>query len=302
MKKINFNLDELQAFVAVADRSSFRAAAESLFVSQPALSRRINKLETELGARLLERTTRRVALTDAGEQFVLHARAALEELDSAVTHLSQDIRQRNTRLTVACIPSVASYLLPTVLKDFCTQHPGLRLRVLDESAPEVLRSVVEGRAEFGINFIGVQESDIDYRPIYSERYVLVMRRDHALAKRKSVRWGELVDETMIAVASSSGNRALIDHALSRLEPRPTVFHEANHVAGAIGMVKAGLGVAALPQLSLFQDAHPALLGVPLVDPAVSRTLSVITRKGHHLGTPAKALYALLKQALTRKQR
>ena len=302
MKRIKFALAELQALVAVADTLSFRAAAERLFVSQPALSRRIDKLELELGARLLERTTRRVALTDAGRQFLLHARAALDALDSAVTHFSLEAQQRNTRLTVACVPSVASYLLPTVLKAFCAQYPHVHLRVVDESAQEVLRCVLAGEAEIGVNFMGVQERDIEFRPIYSERYVLAVRRDHALAARKSVRWAELLDETMIGVAASSWNRALIDHALARLPRRPTVSHEANHVAGAIGMVQAGLGVAALPQLSLFQDAHPALVGIPLVEPAVSRTLGLIQRKGHHLSEPASALYALLHQALLRKRR
>ena len=79
MARINFDLQELQAFVAVAERSSFRAAAEDLHLSQPALSRRIEKLETILGARLLDRTTRHVALTNVGRVFLEHARAALAE-------------------------------------------------------------------------------------------------------------------------------------------------------------------------------------------------------------------------------
>lgn len=302
MKRINFNLDELQAFVAVADKFSFRAAAESLFISQPAFSRRIEKLESELGVRLLERTTRRVALTAAGKQFLQHARSALEELDSGVGNLTQEIKLRATRVTVACVPSVAGNLLPGVLKEFCEQHSAVRLRVLDESAPEVLRCVLAGEADFGLNFIGVQEPDIQFEPIYSEQYVLAMRRDHALARKKMVRWGELVQETMIAVASNSGNRTLIDQALSGLKQRPSVFHEANHVAGAIGMVQAGLGVAALPQLSLLRDSHPTLIGVPLLEPTISRTLGLIKRKGQKLNAPAQDLYALLTKVRERKRR
>ena len=87
--RINVELSEIQGFVAVAEKGSFRAAAESLFISQPALSRRIEKLEAELGSRLVERTTRRVSLTESGRQFLTHAQAVLAEMEKAVLGISE---------------------------------------------------------------------------------------------------------------------------------------------------------------------------------------------------------------------
>ncbi len=297
MKRINFGLDELQAFVAVADRSSFKAAAEELFISPPALSRRIEKLEATLGTRLLERTTRRVALTQVGRQFLDHARSALDGLEDAVLRLSDPATARRGRVTVACVPSVAKHLLPQVLQRFVERFPGLRIKVIDEGANEVLGSVIAGDADFGLNFMGAQEPDIDFKAIYKETYLLALRRDHRLAHRKSIAWEELADEKMVSVSTSSGNRLLIDNALSRLDRRPRVLHEANHVAGVLGLVEAGLGVAAVPSLALPDSAHPSLIGVPLVRPSVSRRLGLISRKDRPLQPAAAVLYAMLKKSV-----
>lgn len=297
MARINFNLDELQAFIAVADKLSFKAAADGLFISQPALSRRIDKLEAMLNARLLERTTRRVALTEVGRQFLVHAKSAVEELELALLGISEQAMQRSGLVTIACVPSVANHLLPRVLKAFTEQYPNIRIRVIDESAQEVLRNVVAGIADFGLNFLGAQEPDLDFKAIYTENYLLTLRKDHRLAGRATVRWAELVGEKLISVAASSGNRTLLDNAVARLEQRPVIYYEANHVAGALGMVEAGIGVAVLPSLAVSAVSHPALLGLPLLEPTVSRTLGMILRKGKQLAPAAATLYAMLEKSL-----
>src|SRR6476620_9927941 len=98
--RIALQIDEIIAFLRIAEKSSFKAAAEELFVSQPALSRRIERLETAIGTQLLERTTRRVSLTRAGEQFLPHAHAALEALELAVRSVSETTVQRGALVTV----------------------------------------------------------------------------------------------------------------------------------------------------------------------------------------------------------
>jgi DNA-binding transcriptional LysR family regulator len=169
------------------------------------------------------------------------------------------------------------------------------VHIIDESGEEVLRSVVSSIADFGINFTGAQEADIDFMPIYSERYVLAARNDHPLARRKSLAWKDLVEETFISVSSRSSNRVLLDHALAKLSRRPTVTYEVNHVTGALSMVAAGLGVAAVPALAMSRDEHPALVSIPLSHPTVSRTLGIIVRKGSMLAPPAQALLELLRK-------
>jgi len=293
MKRINFGLDELQAFVAVADKASFRAAAEELSISPPALSRRIDKLEAALGSRLLDRTTRRVFLTNVGRQFLEEARAALDGLEDAVLRLADNASLRRGQVTVACLPSVAHHVLPPVLKRFADQFPSVRIRVVDESANAVLTSVLSGDADFGVNFVGVQEPDIGFEALRQEDYVLAMRRDHPWAHRGSIAWEELADEKMVAVSRQSGNRLLLDSALSSLRRPPSAFYEVNHVTGALALVEAGLGLAALPDLSL-PKTHATLKGIPLVEPGIHRLLGLIVRKDRPLQPAAAMLYGMLK--------
>jgi len=296
MNRIDLEFGDLQAFVAVAERLSFRAAAAQLFISQPALSRRIDKLESVLKARLLERTSRRVAVTEAGRQFLEHARASIAEMQVALGSISAAAAHRSTVVTVACVPSVANDVLPDALQSFSAQFPQVRLRVLDASGAQVVQSVVRSEADFGVNFIGVQDADLDFKAIYTEPYVLAVQRNHPLARQPAVRWSELRGSRLIGVSARSSNRILLDNALARLEERPVVFCEVNHVTAALALADAGVGVTAVPALAYSKLRYPSLATVPLVEPEVRRTLGLITRKGAVLSAPAQALYDLLDSA------
>jgi DNA-binding transcriptional LysR family regulator len=297
MKRINVTLDEIQAFVAVARSGSFKSAADSLYISQPALSRRIDNLEQTLQARLLERTTRRVALTPQGHNFLGRAVTGLEALQAGASEVANETARLATRITVACVPTLANHVLPQVMAGFSRSHPQLRLRMLDEGTAEVLQAVQSGEADFGVSFLGTQSPDIEFHALMTEDYVLAVRPDHPLARRASVAWRDLADEKMVSVSGSSGNRILIDHALSRLKQRPTVHFEANHVAGALGLVEAGLGVAVVPRLALSLKPDASVLGLTLHHPKIERTLGLIVRKGRRLRPVCTELVNALKQEL-----
>ncbi|WP_293765234.1 LysR family transcriptional regulator [uncultured Aquitalea sp.] len=299
MARINLELNELQAFLAVAEKSSFKAAAETLYLSQPALSRRIEKLEQSLQVRLLERTTRSVRLTEEGEHFRLHAQNVVDELEQAMRGLGERAVRRNGLVSIATIPSAAQHLLPAALADFADDYPGMCLRVFDEGAQEVLNQVLEGKADFGINFIGGEDPGIDFQPMLTERYVLVVRRDHALSHRQSVAWEELTGERLIAVSQRSGNRLLLDHHLANLPKRPRVHYEASHLHGAYGMAMAGLGVMIVPELSLTPAYTPILAGISLEDPQISRTIGLITRSGYKPNPAVERLIQKIRQQFSR---
>jgi DNA-binding transcriptional LysR family regulator len=296
MSRINFDLQQLQAFVAVAERGSFRAAAEQIHLSAPALSRRIDKLETILGARLFNRTTRAVELTSMGRVFLERARAALDDLEFAILGISDIAASSSGRVTVACVPSAAIHFLPSVLGSFTEHYPLIRVRVIDEAADQVLASVVSGESDFGISFLGQQVPGLDIEPIHTDPFVLAMRREHPLAQRASLAWSELGEERLLTAARSSGNRQLLDDAMARAGVNPVYRFEVNHMATLLGMVEAGLGVAAVPRLAL-SESHPALVGVALHGPAVSRVLGLTTRQGASLRAPAKMFHAHLRTAL-----
>jgi DNA-binding transcriptional LysR family regulator len=297
---INFNLNDLQAFRAVAELSNFRKAAEALHVSQPAFSRRIEKLEEALGVQLLERTTRRVSLTSVGRDFDRKVQQLLDDLDHTLLGIRGVATTRMGEVTIACVPSTVYYFVSQVISRYHERYPKVRVRILDASANEVLTSVSRSEADFGLNFVGAQEPDIEFKPLMEERFVAACRRDHPLAKKRRVTWTELAQYDYISVSKASGNRLLLDQALSGLPGRPQAIYETQHVTTMLGLVEAGLGVAAVPSIAMPAADHPLLVSVPLLDPVISRRIGLIQRKGRALSPAAQQLYAFFSEMKARR--
>jgi DNA-binding transcriptional LysR family regulator len=289
---IHFDLGDLQAFTAVAEMKNFRRAAELVHISQPAFSRRIDKLEAALGVRLLDRDTRKVELTAVGRDFARKTRQLLDDLDSTLLGIQEVAATRMGEVTVACVPSAGFYFLPQVIKRYHAEFPNIRVKILDASANEVLAAVARGESDFGLNFIGSAEADLEFQVIMEEPFVLACRRGHPLATRRSVSWGELRPYDFMTVGKSSGNRLLMDMALAGVPNRPVAIYEAQHVVTLLGLVEAGLGVAAVPRLALPGDDHPTLVSVPLKDPVITRRMGLIRRRGRSLSPAAQHLYAM----------
>jgi DNA-binding transcriptional LysR family regulator len=290
---LKFDLADLQAFRRVCELGSFRAAAQALHLSQPALSRRIEKLEEALEIKLLDRTTRRVNLTAIGRDFLRKSQNLLDDLDDMLLGVKDVAATKLGEVKVACVHSVALYFLPPILARFAKQYPRIKVKVLDSGANEVLNNVAQGHADFGINLMGQHEENINFQPLLQERFVLACLRGHPLASRQSVRWEELGDYHLIGLDKSSGNRLMMDLALAKLPKRPVTFFEALHVQSVLGMVEAGIGVAAVPQLAMPGSAHRHLMAIPLVDPVVQRELGLLTKQGRSLAPAAQALFNLL---------
>jgi len=294
MKQLRFDIGDLQAMVAVVERGGFRAAATAINLSQPALSRRIDKLEDALSVRLFERTTRRVTLTVVGREFYAKAQEILASVENSLLSISDIAGRSGGEVSIACVPSVAYHYLPPVIAQFNAAYPNIHVKIIDEGANDVLHCVQRGEADFGVNFIGAQESDIDFDAVMSERFVLACRQDHPLAQRKSVKWREIDQYPYVGVARSSGNRLVLDQALAATEVRPSAAFEVRHVATSLAWVAAGLGVAAVPHLAMPTDSYSMLKAVPLVEPKVERTLGLLRKKGRKLSSSAQYLYDALK--------
>ena len=298
---LNFDLNDLLSFRAVAELGNFRRAAEAVHVSQPAFSRRIDKLEQALGVQLLERTTRRVTLTAVGRDFERKVRELLDGLDVTLLGIRGTAATRMGEVTVACVPSAVNYYVSTVVRSFHERNPNVRVKVLDAGANEVLAAVSRAEADFGLNFTGVQEPDLEFTPLADERFVAACRRDHPVAKMRRVSWQSLSDYDYISVSRSSGNRVLLDQALAGLPKRPTPIYETLHVTTALGLVEAGLGVAAVPAMAMPQADHPLLVSVPLVEPVVTRKMGLIRRRRRTLSAAAQQLFDLFLELKVRRR-
>jgi len=290
---MKFDLIDLRTFLAVADLGSFRAASEALHLSQSALSRRVDKLEAALGVQLLLRTTRKVELTTVGRGFVPRARNVLNELENALVGIQEVSDRLSGLVTIACVPSAVAYFLPGVVRTFHERYPRIRIRIIDESSSQVLTAVARGEADFGLTYIGVNDADIEFTPLLEEPFVVAVRRDHPLARQKTVDWADLSAYEYISLAQGSGNRFLIDQALAHGKVRPRHFCEVQHVPALVSMVEAGLGVGVVPRLAMPGEEHASLVSLRLCNPQVTRSLGLIHRRAKELNPVVKLFYDLL---------
>jgi DNA-binding transcriptional LysR family regulator len=290
---MKIDLNDLEAFVLVAELRSFAAAAALIHLSQPALTRRVQKLEETLGVPLLERTTRRVELTTVGREFLPKARRLLDELDASLLSVREIAERRVGQVSVACVPTAAYYFLPEVIRAFGEEYPNIRIRIVDEGANAVLQSVLHGEVDLGINLLGGEEPEIVFEPLLEDPFVLACRRDHPLADRAEVAWRDLAPYRFITVGRMSGNRLILDLGLAGLECRPRWFYEVQHLSTSLGLVEAGLGVAALPRLAMPPEGHAVLVSRPLLDPVLTRTMGVIRRRTAVLSPAARQFHEML---------
>jgi DNA-binding transcriptional LysR family regulator len=290
--RINCEMLDLQAFLAVLDSGSFHRAAGQLNMSQPSVSRRIKALETALGVALLERTTRRVKPTSIGRALDPMLRRLVCEFENCVFSLGDFGVRHPGEVAIASIATAASCFLPRVLKKFTALHPDIRFRILDSSAEEGLECVARGEAEFGINFLGASRSDLKFTPLIDDHFVVACRSDHEFASRKFVNWSDLVGQSLI-ISQRSGNRALIDQALSKSNLRLNWSFEVVHISTSFGLVEAGVGISILPRLALpLADERP-IAAVPVRDPVVHRTVGIVERRTGQFSSVATAFRRML---------
>ena len=290
------SLADLRAFVTVGELHSFAAAAKALHLSQPALSRRISHLEDQLGVRLVDRTTRTAGLTVLGKRFLGEMRGLVENLDRSVLSLRDAAELETGDVTIGCVFSAVHHFLPPVIRAFQERHPRVLVRIVEEGADEVLASVKHGEADLAVNYIGMQDPEVEFMPLLKEPYVLACPAGHPLARRRAVKWAELATYPHARVSHASRNRLLIDQALADLPPLPRPIIEVRHVSTLIGIVERGLALAVVPRLTLPIGPAAPVVGVRLEQPAISRTVAIVRRTGRSLSPAAAAFARLLASA------
>jgi DNA-binding transcriptional LysR family regulator len=284
----------VQAVIAIADHGSFLRAAESLHITQAALTRRLQNLEAFLGVKLVERTTRSVALTRIGEDFLPRARRLLGELSAALAEIRETGRSMRGDVTIACIQTVGVHYLPAIVQRYAALHPENRIRILDYASPDVEAAVLRREAEFGVNMQTTPHRGLTSVPLLKDRLVLACRDDHPLAAKKSISWKQLEPHTMILAGHEGGARGLVDVTVERRSLKWNPHYEVQRSSTALGMVAKGVGATIVPGIAMQRDAYPRLRAIALVDPVVSRTLVLVSRVNAQLSPAAQALYDLMR--------
>lgn len=283
----------VQAFVAIATRRNFRRAAAELHITQTALSRRLQTLEAYLGVKLIERTTRSVEVTRTGADFLPRAQRLLTELETSLTDIRETGKAMRGSVTIACVPSIGARYLPRVIQQYSAVYPENRITIHDHSSFGVAESVLRREAEFGINVIGSHDVGLASVRLARDRFVLICRDDHPLAARRKVSWPQLAPYLLIFPGSLSANRPVLELALTAERLRLRTYYEVQHSSTALGLVAEGVGAAVVPGLAVQKDAYPRIRVIPLVEPAVARSVVLISLRNAPLSPAAQALYDML---------
>jgi DNA-binding transcriptional LysR family regulator len=205
-------------------------------------------------------------------------------------------RHSRGAVVISCVITAALYFLPDVLQRYARRFPGNHIKILDSPGPEVTDSVVERRAEFGINVVSRRHPELETMTVTHDPFVLMCRDDHPLAERSRVRWRELQRYNLIALGRGSGTESILTHEVTRLKLELQSTFEAQRASTALGLVAAGAGAAVLPSMIRRKGTYPRVRAIPLVEPVVERELAVIKRRGTTLSPAAEALYEMVTEA------
>lgn len=287
--QVRLNLQQLWAFVTLADTGSFGDAAEALGVSQPALSRTIQQIERRLGTRLFDRDTRKLRLTPAGERLEPLARRLIREYQSTFSEFDDFVAGRQGVVRIAALPSVAAMLLPATIVRFRERQPDVRVHIWEDVGRPVHRAVLDGDADIGLATPPPITSDLRYRPLLRDEVVLVCRADDMLAQRDEHQWTVFTTRAFVMSSPETGLRSLIDEALATagVVAEPLFHCKQPTTIGAL--VNAGVGIAALSRLTLAQLDSPRLVYRKLRNPTVARSVGVVTHAARSL-PPAARLF------------
>lgn len=291
--RINLTPPQLAAFLHIARTGSFSEAAALQGVSQPALSRTIRMMEEAIGRRLFDRTTRNVALTPAGRELRPIAERMVAEFDSAFGELAQFIEGRRGRIVVAGLPSICAELLPGAIVRFKATHPAVDFLIHDGLSGTVAGVITEGRADIGLTVRPPSSEKLAYRPLLMDEFGLVCRPDDALAERQSVPWSVFETRPFIAMNPASSVRAMTDAAFLHGGVAIKPLYECAFLGTAGNLVAAGLGITALPRLTLRLVSAADLVWRPLVLPSLQRSLGIVTQLGRSLSPAAQQFVAAL---------
>ena len=293
---------QLQAFLAVYRLRKLSAAAAQLFVTQSAVSVLIRQLEDGLGVRLFERTTRSLEPTEVAHETVVIAERILRDL-GAMSAGCRDTRElRRGRVSVAMTPTLAAMLLPSVVRDFTRDHPGIQVQVNDCAPDQFLSRIVGEQVDFGIGTPEHAGEEVQQETLLRDHLAAVCSPDHPLARLSKVRWADLSGHEVIAGRPGYGVRRLVDLSATQADVTLRVVNEVSFQSTALWMADCGMAVALMPSAYARQSAYAQLVVKPLVEPRVPRDVYIVTKGGRHLSPASAAFVQALRQGIKARAR
>lgn len=287
---MEFTSRQLRAFVLVAKHRSFARAADALFITPSGLSLLIRELETHVGCRLFDRTTRTVSLTARGDELQEVASRSLHDLDATLAHIGRAASESRQVISIGAPPLLACEVLPAAIKAFHEQRPEFRVQLVDASLTALMHGVVTGALDVAIGSFG-RAADVRRVPLFQSS-LMVIRPEREPA-RATTTWAALNGERLIALPADSPLQKLIDGhvARSRIVLRTSMV--LNLLETVIAMVEAGHGSAIIPSFGVPACRNRRVVMSRLVNPVAVLEHHLIRSRARKLPSGANDLATFL---------
>lgn len=290
---MNPTLRQMRAFVALAKTGNFTTAAQTLHVTQSALSGLIKELEQTLGARVVDRSTRRIVLTEIGRELFPLFSQMIDDLDGALANVADHTQLRKGLVRLAAPQLMCCTLVPEAVAAYRAAHPDIDVRVADSAVENVIARVLSGESDFGIGPERESMPQLEARELFDMPFSLVFPQGHPLEALPRVTWQDMAPYPFIALQGQFTERLLADmQALLRdVQLKPS--NEVSFMTTALAMVSAGLGITVcLPYAEPLVRLHRLHMRV-LEEPRLTRRFFVYTRAGRSLSPAAESFIDFL---------
>jgi LysR family transcriptional regulator, hydrogen peroxide-inducible genes activator len=267
-------MHQLRYFVAVARTGTFSRAAGECHVAQPSLSQQVQKLESEVGERLFERTRRRAILTPAGAIFLPHALSILETAEQGRQEIREMSGEVRGKILLGALPTIAPYFLPEIIRLFREQYRGVELIFHEETTLQLLRGLEENELDLALISDSTPNPRIRIENLFSEELLLCLPAGHALVHQRVVVAADLQQEKFILMQEGHCLGAQAQRFCQTKGLRPQISCRSAQIATVLAMVQAGLGISLIPEMARQQGPDAGVVYRSLDGTRPRRTLAL----------------------------
>ena len=293
----------MEAFRAVAESQSFTKASEKLFRTQPAVSQAVRSLEEDVGEKLFIRHGRTSSLTQAGQILLEHVEEAFNVLERGRLRIDALKGLQEGELTISTSDTTAYYVLPDVLKEFREHYPGVDVRIHCRPSPISAEQIVAHEADMGIVTLPIEHPKIASESLILREDVAICAPGHALARRKSIMFRNLVDYPLVLLDRGSNTRTYIDQRIREAGLKPKIIMELGSIEVIKKLVQLDFGISVVPLIALHTEIEQGTLQAIRVFKKVEcRTLGVIYPAKGLFSHAAQVFVEMLKRHLADKTR
>ena len=276
----------LQTFIVAAERESFSLAAEQLYLTQPAVSKRVATLEGELGATLFDRIGRRISLTEAGRELLPRARAILREIEDSRRLISNLSGRVGGRLSIGTSHHIGLHRLPPVLRQFSKAYPAVELELQFMDSEDACRAVLAGDLELGIVTLPLTPlADLHSEQIWPDPLDVVVSREHPLADQSRINFAKLAEHPAILPSSGTYTRQLLEQSVNEVGGKLKAGMTSNYLETIKMMVSVGLGWSVLPRSMLGNE----IVSLNVRGIKLARQLGVVRHQSRTLSNAASVM-------------